>query len=666
MTDELTPRQVADQLRVTVRTVQRWIADGRLPATRVGGRVRVSRSSLSAVATTSAAPTAISTLLVANRGEIAARIARTARRLGIRVVGVHAPDERPPEGVDASHQIGSYLDADALIAVATRARADAVHPGYGFLAENAGFAAAVGAAGLLWVGPPPDAIAAMGDKAAARRRAAALGVPTVPGYDGAAQDDATLTTEADRIGYPLLVKPSAGGGGKGMRVVRSAGELAESLAAARREAQRSFADDRLILERYLAGSRHVEIQILFDAHGNGVHLGERDCSTQRRNQKVVEEAPAPSVTPELRGRMGEAALRVAGGVGYVNAGTVEMLLTDAGEFFFLEMNTRLQVEHPVTEAVTGRDLVADQLRIAGGATLAELGLSEPPPIRGHAIEARVYAEDPESGFLPASGTVERLDWPEGVRVDAGVRTGDVVTDRYDPLLAKIVASGDTRQEAIDRLRAALDETLVLGVRTNIRFLRWLLDQPPMQQAQMRTDTIAGLQLPPPASPDDADWTAAALAAPPRIEGVWGGGWRLNGSPVRRLRHGEHERSVLLDVIREGAPAAVAGADTTYVDVEGQSLEFVIAPPPSIEDAVRHAGAAGDGASVLTAPMPGRVIAVRAATGQRVAAHQPLVVLEAMKMEHAVVAPMDGSVARVHVSVGEQVQRGDLLVELTGS
>jgi 3-methylcrotonyl-CoA carboxylase alpha subunit len=666
MTDELTPRQVADQLRVTVRTVQRWIADGRLPATRVGGRVRVSRSSLSAVATTSAAPTAISTLLVANRGEIAARIARTARRLGIRVVGVHAPDERPPEGVDASHQIGSYLDADALIAVATRAGADAIHPGYGFLAENAGFAAAVGAAGLLWVGPPPDAIAAMGDKAAARRGAAGLGVPTVPGYDGAAQDDATLTSEADRIGYPLLVKPSAGGGGKGMRVVRSAGELAESLAAARREAQRSFADDRLILERYLAGSRHVEIQILFDAHGNGVHLGERDCSTQRRNQKIVEEAPAPSVTPELRARMGEAALRVAGGVGYVNAGTVEMLLTDAGEFFFLEMNTRLQVEHPVTEAVTGRDLVADQLRIAGGATLAELGLSGPPPIRGHAIEARVYAEDPESGFLPASGTVERLDWPEGVRVDAGVRTGDVVTDRYDPLLAKIVASGDTRQEAIDRLRAALDETLVLGVRTNIRFLRWLLDQPPMRQAQMRTDTISALELPPAASPGNADWMAAALAAPPRIEGLWGGGWRLNGSPVRRLRHGEQERSVLPDVVREGAPAAVAGADTTYVDVEGQSLEFVIAPPPSIEDAVRHAGAAGDGASVLTAPMPGRVIAVRAATGERVAAHQPLVVLEAMKMEHAVVAPMDGSVARVHVSVGEQVQRGDLLVELTGS
>ena len=648
MTNELTPRQVADQLGVTVRTVQRWIADGRLPATRVGGRVRVSRSSLSAVATTPAAPTAISTLLVANRGEIAGRIARTARRLGIRVVGVHAPDERPSEGVDASHEIGSYLDADALLAVAWRSGAHAVHPGYGFLAENAGFAAAVGAAGLLWVGPPPDAIAAMGNKAAARRRAAALGVPTVPGYDGAAQDDATLTREADRIGYPLLVKPSAGGGGKGMRVVRSAGELAESLAAARREAQRSFADDRLILERYLAGSRHVEIQVLFDAHGNGVHLGERDCSTQRRNQKIVEEAPAPSVSPELRARMGEAALRVAGGVGYVNAGTVEMLLSDAGEFFFLEMNTRLQVEHPVTEAVTGRDLVADQLRIAGGAQLAELGLSGPPPIRGHAIEARIYAEDPESGFLPASGTVERLDWPEGVRVDAGVRTGDVVTDRYDPMLAKIVASGATRQEAIDRLRAALEETLVLGVRTNVRFLRWLLDQPPMRQGQMRTDTIAALELPPP------------------IDGVWGGGWRLNGTPVRRLRHGEEERSVRLDVVREGAPAAVGGADATFVDVEGQSLEFVIAPPPSIEDALRHAGAAGEGASVLTAPMPGRVIAVRAAAGELVTAHQPLVVLEAMKMEHAVVAPMDGSVARVHVSVGKQVQRGDLLVELTGS
>jgi 3-methylcrotonyl-CoA carboxylase alpha subunit len=667
MTDELTPREVAKQLGVTVRTVQRWIADGRLPASRIGGRVRVSRSSLSAVATAPAAPVAISTLLVANRGEIAARIARTARRLGIRVVGVHAGDERPATGMDESYEIGSYLDADELLGVARRAGADAIHPGYGFLAENAGFAAAVAAAGLLWVGPPPDAIAAMGDKAAARRRAAALGVPTVPGYDGSTQDDETLTSEAERIGYPLLVKPSAGGGGKGMRVVRSADELAESLAAARREAQRSFADDRLILERYLAGSRHVEIQVLFDAHGNGVRLGERDCSTQRRNQKIVEEAPAPSVTPELRARMGEAALRVAGGVGYVSAGTVEMLLTDAGEFFFLEMNTRLQVEHPVTEAVTGRDLVADQLRIAGGATLAELGLSEPPAIRGHAVEARIYAEDPESGFLPATGRVERLGWPEGVRVDAGVLAGDVVTDRYDPMLAKVIAAGATRQEAIDRLRAALDETLVLGVRTNIRFLRWLLDQPPMLEGDMRTDTIAALELPAPASPGDAHWRAAALATPRRIEGVWGGGWRLNGPPVRRLRQGTEQRSVpLAGQPDSDPPAAVAGTEATYVDVEGQSLEFVIAPPPSIDDALRHAGSAGDGASILAAPMPGRVIAVRATAGERVVAHQPLVVLEAMKMEHAVVAPMDGSVARIHVSAGEQVQRGDLLVELSAS
>jgi excisionase family DNA binding protein len=666
MTDELTPREVADQLGVTVRTVQRWIADGRLPASRVGGRVRVSRSSLSQVATVPAMARAISTLLVGNRGEIAVRIARTARDLGIRIIGVHAADERPPEGADESHEIGSYLDADAMLAIAARSGADAIHPGYGFLAENAAFAAAVVDAGLHWVGPPPEAIAAMGDKAAARRRAAELGVPTVPGYDGAAQDDATLRAEAERIGYPLLVKPSAGGGGKGMRVVDSGDELVEALAAARREAQRSFADDRLILERYLAASRHVEIQVLFDAHGNGVHLGERDCSSQRRNQKIVEEAPAPSVTPELRARMGAAALRVAGGVGYVNAGTVEMLLTDAGDFFFLEMNTRLQVEHPVTEAVTGRDLVGDQLRIAGGATLRELGLAVPPPIRGHAIEARVYAEDPESGFLPATGTVERLEWPDGVRVDAGVRVGDAVTDRYDPMLAKIVASGATRREALDRLRAALGATRILGVRTNVRFLRWLLEQPPLRDGQMRTDTIAGLELPEPPSPSDRHWLAAALAAPRRIDGAWGGGWRLNAPSIRRLRHGEQERSVPLDgAAGADAPAAVAGTQATYVDVEGQSLEFTDSPPPSVDDAARHAAASGQGASVLTAPMPGRVIAVRAGAGEAVTANQPLVVLEAMKMEHAVVAPIDGSLLRVTVSVGDQVQRGDVLAEISG-
>ena len=671
MRDELTAREVAGELGVTTGTVQRWIADGRLPAMHIGGRVRVSRSSLTAVASAPADGT-ISTLLVANRGEIAVRVARTARHLGIRVVGVHAADERPPQGMDETHEIGSYLDANELIQVAARSQADAVHPGYGFLAENPEFARAVTAAGVRWVGPPAEAIAAMGDKAAARRRAAALGVPTVPGYDGAAQDDATLTSEAERIGYPLLVKPSAGGGGKGMRVVRSGGGLAEALAAARREAERSFADDRLILERYLAGSRHVEIQVLFDAHGNGVHLGERDCSTQRRNQKIVEEAPAPSVTPELRARMGEAALRVAGGVGYVSAGTVEMLLTDAGDFFFLEMNTRLQVEHPVTEAVTGRDLVADQLKIAGGATLAELGLSEPPPIAGHAIEARVYAEDPDSGFLPATGHACLVAWPSRVRVDTGVIDEDAVTDRYDPMLAKLISHGATRDEALQRLRSALDETRILGVRTNVRFLRWLLGQPVMANAEMRTDTIAQLELPAPPRPQAMHWQAAALMLD-EPSGPWSGGWRLNAAPVRRLRHGDEERSVVIDFGHDtgdgwtwSGPAAGFAGGAAYVDVEGQSLEFTIAPPPSVEDAVRHAGAAAEGASLLTAPMPGRVIAVRAREVDRVAAHQPVVVLEAMKMEHAVVAPIEGSVARVVVAEGQQVQRGDVLAELSAS
>jgi excisionase family DNA binding protein len=672
MADELTPREAATELGVTVRTVQRWIADGRLPATRVGSRVRLSRSSLSAVSDRPvAAAHPIGAVLIANRGEIAARIARTARTMGIRVIGVHAADERPPLGADDSHEIDSYLDADALLEVARRAGADAVHPGYGFLAENADFARAVTRAGLTWIGPPPDAIAAMGDKAAARQHASRHGVPTVPGYDGDAQDDESLARQAQRIGYPLLVKPSAGGGGKGMRVVAAASELSDALAAARREADRSFGDARLILERYLAGSRHVEIQVLFDAHGNGVHLGERDCSAQRRNQKIVEEAPAPSVTPELRASMGEAAVRVAASVGYVSAGTVEMLLADGGEFFFLEMNTRLQVEHPVTEAVTGRDLVADQLRIARGATLAEIGLDAPPRIRGHAMEARIYAEDPESGFLPATGHARVVRWPEDVRVDSALIAEDRITDRYDPMLAKVIAHGATRDEALDRLRAALDETLILGVRTNVRFLRWLLAHSVMRSGEMRTDTIAALDLPGPPQPATEHWQAAALGLE-RPGDLWSSGWRLNAAPVMRLRHGDEERAVTIDFGSDGdegwtwhGPASTFGGDAAYVDVEGQSLEFTVAPAPSVEEAVRHASAAGgEGPSVLTAPMPGRVIAVRAREGDAVSAHQPVVIIEAMKMEHAVVAPADGVLARLSVREGHQVERGEVIGELS--
>jgi acetyl-CoA/propionyl-CoA carboxylase biotin carboxyl carrier protein len=664
--DALTPRQVADELGVTVRTVQRWIADGRLEAARVGSRVRVSRSSLESVTTRPpAAPgrRGIASLLIANRGEIAARIARTARRMGIRVIGVHVADERPADGADTTHEVGSYLDGDHLLEVARRAGATAVHPGYGFLAENPAFAQAVIGAGMAWVGPPPPAIAAMGDKSAARRAAAAQGVPTVPGYDGDAQGDSALVVEAARVGYPLLVKPSAGGGGKGMRVVREPADLPEALAAARREAQRAFGDDRLILERYLEGARHVEIQVLFDAHGNGVHLGERDCSAQRRNQKILEEAPAPSMTEALRDRMGSAAVAIAGAAGYVSAGTVEMLLTDAGDHFFLEMNTRLQVEHPVTEAVTGRDLVEDQLRIAAGATLAELGLTAPPPIRGHAIEARLYAEDPEAGFLPATGRLARLTWPSGVRVDAGVREGDAVTDRYDPMLAKLVASGPTRRDALDRLRTALDETVVLGVRSNLRFLRWLAEQPVMRDGEVRTDSIARLELPAPAVPGEADWAAAAAMLQPSGAGAWSDGWRLNAPPVCRVRHAQEERSIRV-VPESTTSRAVRDGELVHVDVDGQSLEFAAAPPPTVEEAVRHAAAAGgEGASALTAPMPGRVIAVRAAEGASVRASQPIVVIEAMKMEHAVLAPTDGIVARLAVREGQQVQRGDVLAEL---
>ena len=664
--NELTPREAAAELGVTVRTVQRWIADGRLPARKVGSRVRVSRSSLASVAT--AAPSEsrpIRALLVANRGEIAVRIARTARRLGIRPIGVHAADERPPDGMDESHRIGSYLDGDALLAVARQAGADAIHPGYGFLAENPDFAATVTDAGLTWVGPPAAAIAAMGDKAAARRQAALHDVPTVPGYDGEAQDDTTLTAEAQRVGYPLLVKPSAGGGGKGMRVVRDPADLADALTSARREADRSFGDDRLVLERYLAGSRHVEVQVLFDAHGSGIHLGERDCSAQRRNQKIVEEAPAPSVGPELRQRMGAAATAVAASVGYVNAGTVEMLLADSGEFFFLEMNTRLQVEHPVTEAVTGRDLVADQLRIAAGATLAELGLDEPPPIRGHAIEARIYAEDPESGFLPATGTLAALTWPNRIRIDSGVRHGDVVTDRYDPMLAKLIAHGPSRAEALENLRAALGETAVLGLRTNLRFLRWLLDQPPMRDGEVRTDTIANLDLPGAPRLEERHWHAAAAIAGAPVGDAWRDGWRLNGPHTVRLRHGEEQRSVAIEL--DGAqevPAAIAEGEAIHVDVDGQSHEFARAPAPTVEEAVRHAASGGDeGTAVLVAPMPGRVIAIRAAQGASVAAHQPIIVIEAMKMEHAVVAPMDGTLIGLAVKEGQQVQRGDALASV---
>jgi excisionase family DNA binding protein len=661
--DELTPREVARELGVTVRTVQRWIANGRLPGTRVGGRVRVLRRDLVVVR---GSPTAeshprrpIRALLIANRGEIAARIERTARSLGMRVIRVHEHDEPAPESGDLTLAIDSYLSPEAVLNAARRGGADAIHPGYGFLAEHAEFAAAVQAAGLAWVGPPPAAIAAMGDKAEARRLAVSLGVPTVPGYDEPAQDDATLAAAARKIGLPLLVKPAGGGGGKGMRIVRSEDELTDALAASRREASTAFGDDRLILERLLTGARHVEVQVLFDAQGDGVQLGERDCSAQRRQQKIVEEAPGPSVDAKRRAALGEAALRVAGAAGYVGAGTVEFLLTDDAAFYFLEMNTRLQVEHPVTEAVTGRDLVADQLRIAAG---EPLGIAQDEVrFSGHAIEARLYAEDPENGFLPAVGRVVDLHWPDGdgVRVDAGIRAGDLVSDRFDPLLAKVIAVGRTRDVAVDRLQDALAETRLLGVRTNLHFLRWLVAQSAFTDGELRTDTLSILDLPDPISPPDAAWGAAAAALSDSGHGPWSGGWRLNAPPAIRLAHGDTDRTV---EPRAGGAVARHG-DVAFVDVEGQSLEFRLAPPPAVEEAVRHAARA-EGTVVLTAPMPGRVLQVRHLPGDAVAAHQTVVVLEAMKMEHAISAPLAGTLTALHVQPGDQVQRGDVLAEVS--
>ena len=664
MRDELTPREVAEELGVTVRTVQRWIVNGRLPGSRVGGRMRVARAALPAVSGQPAGGGArrIGAVLIANRGEIAERVARTVRRLGMRVVRVHEPDEVPPEGSDLALVIRAYLDGESVLDAARRSGADAVHPGYGFLAENPEFAAAVIGAGLVWIGPPPDAMRAMGDKAAARRLAEAHGVPVVPGYDAPAQDDVTLAGAARDIGFPLLIKPAAGGGGKGMRVVRSADRLTAELAASRREASGAFGDDRLILERLLESPRHVEVQVLFDAEGTGVHLGERDCSAQRRQQKIVEETPAPSVDRELRKALGAAALTVAGAAGYVGAGTVEFLLTDDRQFHFLEMNTRLQVEHPITEAVTGRDLVEDQLRIAAG---EGLGFDQASVrVSGHAIEARLYAEDPEHGFLPATGRIVELRWPsgEGIRVDAGIGRGGLVTDRYDPLLGKVIVHAPTRAAAVRRTREALAATRLVGVRTNLRFLRWLVDQPAFSAGEIRTDTLTKLVLPGPITPPEAAWRAAARVLTSSGAGPWGGGWRLNGPAALRLIHGDEERTATPSDLSPAEPAAVREGDIAHVEVEGQSLEFRIAPPPAVEEAVRQARS--DGTAALVAPMPGRVLAVRHRSGERVKAHDAVVVIEAMKMEHAVSAPMSGTLTAVHVGVGDQVQRGDLLAEVS--
>jgi acetyl-CoA/propionyl-CoA carboxylase biotin carboxyl carrier protein len=557
------------------------------------------------------------------------------------------------------------LDATAVVRAAVGAGADAIHPGFGFLAENADFAEAVEEAGIAWVGPPPRAIRAMGDKGAARRLAVELGVPVIAGYDGEAQSDADLDRAARRIGYPLLVKPAAGGGGKGMRVVREPARLPDALASARREAAAAFGDARLILEHLLEGARHVEVQVLFDGTGNGMHLGERDCSTQRRHQKILEESPSPAVSAPTRARLTDAALRLAAAVGYRSAGTCEFLVTGRREIFFLEMNTRLQVEHPVTELVTGLDLVEQQLRIAAGSPLSipQAEVDRLLAEGGSAMEVRLYAEDAEEDFLPATGRVERLDWPSGpgVRVDAGIDEGTVVGSRFDPMLAKVIAHGADRTEALDRLTQALDETLVLGLTTNLRFLRWLVRQDVVRDGAMRIDTLPRIWPPDDwaarAAIPDAAWQRAARALAPK---TWLGGWRVNGPARIRVATDVEQRTVLMNATDDAAPAVAVVGETAHVDVAGRSVPFRLAPAPDVDRAARAATVHRGATMAVVAPMPGAILAVHVAVGAPIGAGDPIVTLEAMKMEHVVPAPISGRITELHARPGDQVARGDFL------
>jgi excisionase family DNA binding protein len=668
MSDELSPSQAAARIGATTRSVQRWIASGRLSARRVGGRWRVASDAIDALvrpagednrsAGTRARP--IRRLFIANRGEIAVRIVRTCRRLGITPI---VPSTEGIGGLD-------LLDIESVVATARMAEADAVHPGVGFLAETAGFAEAVEAAGLTWVGPPAPAIRTMGDKAAARRLAASLGLPVTAGYDEVDQSDAALVDAAAQIGFPVLVKPAAGGGGKGMRTVREPDTLVDALASARREATAAFGDGRLILERLVEGGRHVEIQVLFDATGRGVELGERDCSVQRRHQKVLEESPSPGVDTALRRRLGDAALALGRAVGYVGAGTCEFLVDTRGGFTFLEMNTRLQVEHPVTECVTGRDLVADQLQIAAGEPL-DVTTADAPRASGHAVEVRLYAEDAEDGFLPATGRIEALHWPsgDGIRIDTGIELGDEIGPRFDPMLAKLIAWGPDRSTALDRLRIALDGTIVLGITTNLRFLRWLVRQPVVLAGDVRVDTLDRIWPPDDwadraAVPIEAWSTAAAVLGDDSAPSdPWSGGWRLNAESSVRL---EAETGVRAVSMGSGATtlAWARDGDAVHVDVAGRSVTFRLASPPDVGAAARsalaHQAADDQRATDVIAPMPGAVVSIYREPGDPVEAGDPIVTLEAMKMEHVVTAPIGGRLSELRVRRAEQVTRGQVL------
>ncbi|MFJ3970731.1 biotin carboxylase N-terminal domain-containing protein [Streptomyces parvus] len=637
--------------------------------------------------------TMFDTVLVANRGEIAVRVIRTLREQGVRSVAVFSDadaDARHVREADTAVRIGpppaaeSYLNVPALLEAARRTGAQAVHPGYGFLAENAEFAQASADAGLVFIGPPAAAIALMGDKIRAKETVAAYGVPVVPGSSGSGLTDAQLEEAAREIGTPVLLKPSAGGGGKGMRLVRDAAVLGEEIAAARREARASFGDDTLLVERWIDRPRHIEIQVLADAHGNVIHLGERECSLQRRHQKIIEEAPSVLLDEATRAAMGEAAVQAARSCGYVGAGTVEFIVpgNDPASYYFMEMNTRLQVEHPVTELITGLDLVEWQLRVAAGEQLpyAQKDIT----LTGWAIEARVCAEDPSRGFLPSGGTVLALREPQGggVRTDSGLSEGVPVGSLYDPMLSKVIAYGPDRATAIRKLRAALADTVILGVPTNAGFLRRLLAHPDVVAGNLDTGLVEreAEGLVPDGVPDEVYAAAAAVrldALAPRPDaGGWTdpfsvpSGWRTGGvrAPlVFPLRVAGHEP------VAQGSPvSATVGPDRVTIELEGTVAHFHrsgdwlgrdgdtwhVQDHDPVEASLSGAGRSG--ADTLAAPMPGTVTVVKVAVGDEVEAGQSLLVVEAMKMEHVISAPHAGTVTELDVTAGATVAMDQVL------
>ncbi|MFO0597088.1 MAG: acetyl/propionyl/methylcrotonyl-CoA carboxylase subunit alpha [Myxococcaceae bacterium] len=643
-------------------------------------------------------------ILIANRGEIACRVATTARRLGIQTVAVYSDADagsKHVESCDEAVHLGpaaakeSYLVMDKIIAAAKATGAQAIHPGYGFLSENEDFAELCSKHGLIFIGPPPSAISAMGLKSEAKARMEKAKVPLVPGYHGADQSPALLQKEADRIGYPVLIKASAGGGGKGMRAVEKSADFAAALESCKREAINAFSDDAVLIEKYLTRPRHVEVQVFADTHGNCVYLFERDCSVQRRHQKVLEEAPAPGMTAARRKAMGEAACAAAKAVGYVGAGTVEFI-AEGEQFYFMEMNTRLQVEHPVTEMITGFDLVEWQLRVAAGEKLP--ATQEQLAIKGHALEARVYAENPEKGFLPSIGTLKHLRFPEhvafvrdgAVRVDSGVRPGDAITPFYDPMIAKLIVWGEDRAQALARMSEALGQTQIVGLNTNVAFLRRLVHSKAFATADLDTGLIAKnhAELFPEEVKASPQVTALAVASILAREAAseqsdpWSStsGWRLNQALDRAIRL--DGRDVRLTYARSGFVLdgqkfsfTADGADVHVMLGDGPARGTVVHDGSTLHvfhaglswqlelfDALAHAGDDVGHGGKLVAPMPGKIVALLAAKGAAVKKGTPLLVMEAMKMEHTITAPSDGTVNEFLFAAGDQVAEGAELLK----